>query len=324
MKSKPFKFGWIFISILAIAIALSFNLDRVVGKGDRPSTDKIKFKGKMVADKDISAIGFVGKYLVVGGDEGSEIQVLEPNKKRTKYRVAINIKLLEKKAELEVDIEGIAVVNNTVYVTGSHSTNNKNKLDKTRSSVFRFQLNPDTGKLESKIEKASLRTILLQDEVLSQFANLTYSENGVNIEGIAVKGDRLYFGFRTPVLENNYVPIVVTKFEDLDRIDRYNLQYINLGGGGVRDLVAVNNGFLILTDGNDDDNDYKLYFWDSKNELSKQNMASTVEFLDNIPVKKNTRAEGLTILQETNISYRILVVYDGVAEGNPTIFEIEK
>ena len=325
MKFKPVKLSWILLNILAIAIAVFFNFERVFGKADLPSIDKIKFKGKIVADKDLSAIGFVGKYLIIGADEGSRIQVLEPNKKRTKYRVANNIELLDKKAKLEVDIEGIAVANNTVYVSGSHSINNKNKADEnSRSNVFRLKLNPDTGKLQSEIETANLRKILLQDKVLSQFVNLTYSKNGVDIEGIALKNNRLYFGFRTPVLNNNYVPVIAVKFADLDRLDRYKLYYINLGGGGIRDMVSVDNGFLILTDGKDNDNDYQLYFWNGSDELSNRNTGSIAEFLDGIPAKKNTRAEGLTILEETNISYKILVVYDGVSEGNPTIFEIEK
>ncbi len=320
---KPSSIG---IFILSTAIALFLTQNKVFSQADLPLTDKIKFKGKIVEDKDISAIGFVDQYILIGADEGNTIQVLEPNKKKSKYRVARNIKLLENGGKAEVDVEGIAVFGNTVYVVGSHSNQQETKSNENnRKNVFRLQLNPDTGKLESSIEKESLQTILSQDKVLSQFATIPYERNGIDIEGIAVKKDRLYFGFRTPILQGNYVPVIATKFEDINRTDKYELHCINLDGGGIRDIVAVNEGFLILADVvGDSESDYRLYFWDGSDELSKSDKTSAVKLLSEIPAKKNTRAEGLTILMETDSSYRILIVYDGVAEGNPTTFEIQK
>ena len=326
MGIKSFKFNSICVFVCLIIIILLFDRSKVFSQANLSLIDKIKFKGKILAEKDISAIGFVGKYILLGADEGSKIQVLKPNKKRSKYRVDSNIELLVNESKSEVDIEGIAVGGNTVYVVGSHSTNNETNLDKnSRKNVFRFKLNPDTGALESDVEKASLQAILSQDKTLSRFTNMNHSDNGVDIEGIAVKNNQLYFGFRTPVLENNYVPIIVAEFEDLNRTDKYQLHRIDLGGNGIRDLVAVNNGFLILTDetGNNGD-DYRIYFWDGSDRSPQQNTSPTAEFLSDIPAKKNTRAEGLTIVRETDSVYRILLVYDGVDEGNPTIFEIYK
>ncbi|MCC0178319.1 DUF3616 domain-containing protein [Waterburya agarophytonicola K14] len=322
---KKIQFKAIALVICLMAIALFFIPDRVFSQVDLLPKNKIKFQGKIIEDEDISAVGIVGKYILIGADEGNTIQVLEPNKKRSKYRVAGNIELLGKESKAEIDLEGMAVINNTVYVTGSHSSNYKTIIDENnRKNVFRFQLNPETGKLESSIEKASLQTILERDKILSQFANIPYNENGVDIEGIALKSDRLYFGFRTPVLHDDYIPIVVVEFEQINPSDRYELRYVNLDGNGIRDLVAVNDGFLILTDETGTKgSDYRVYFWDGNDDLPKPDNRSAAKLLREIPAKKNTKAEGLTILAETASSYRILVVYDGVAKGNPTIFEID-
>ncbi|MGD1917663.1 MAG: DUF3616 domain-containing protein [Pleurocapsa sp.] len=311
-----------------LIIVLFPNQSNVFSKANLPSTDKIKFQGKIIADKALSAIGFVGKYILLGADEGNQIQVLEPNKRRSKYRVAKNknIKLLVDKSKSEIDIEGIAVSNNIVYVVGSHSLQKETTPDENaRKNIFRFEIDPDTCKLKSPIVKASLQAILSQDKILNQFFNLPHSKNGVDIEGIAVKNEYLYFGFRTPILYNKYTPVVVVKFEDINRTDSYKLHCINLDGNGIRDIVAVDRVFLVLTDetGNNGNN-YQVYFWDGSYGLSKSINIEKAKLLSEIPAKKNTRAEGLTILQETNESYRILVVYDGIAEGNPTIFEIYK
>lgn len=320
----------IYLAIWVIAIAL-LAAQKIIFSTPAPSSiDRIKLKGKILKSKDLSAIGFVGKYLLIGADEGNTIQVLKPNKKKTKYKVKRNIDLpIDKKYSSEIDIEGIAVSSNTVYVAGSHAANHKTKdKDKTelsnRQSVFSFQLNKDTGKLASTIQRASLQAILRQDKILSPFFNLHHDDNGVDIEGIAVKNNFLYFGFRSPVLQDDYVPVIRVKFTDLNREDRYELRHVNLGGNGIRDIVAVDEGFLILADGNiDDERDYRVYFWNGRDNLNDFN-SSELELLSKIPTEKNTRAEGITILKETNSSYQVLVVYDGVAEGDPTIFEISK
>ena len=112
-----------------------------------------------------------------------------------------------------------------------------------RQNVYRFKLNPDSGELESKIERDSLKKILKQDPILQEFLNIPNHKNGVDIEGIAVKDKYLYFGFRTPILKDTYSPIIVAKFKDLDRKDKYELRHVNLKGNGIRGMIAVNDGF---------------------------------------------------------------------------------
>ena len=312
--------------VLLIPIILFFAKKTIFSQAVSLSTDKIEFKGKIAESKDISAIGFVGKYILLGADEGNTIQVLKPNEKRAKYRVARNIELpILSNSKAEIDIEGIAVSGNTVYVTGSHALNKKAKNQDNRQSVFRFELNSNSGKLKSSITRSSLTEILEQDPILSQYAKTPHEKNGVDIEGLAVKGDRLFFGFRTPVLRSEYVPVIAVKFDHLKRDDKYALLTVNLKGNGIRDMVSVDDGFLILADATGEDGDhFQIYFWNGAENLPKPNPAPIIKFLSKIPTAKNTRAEGLTILAETSSSYRVLVVYDGVAEGNPTIFEINK
>lgn len=294
------------------------------------SDDKMEFKGKIKENEALSAVGLVGKYLLLGADEGHQIQVLESDRTQSIYKKVRSIKLpIAKSGDSEVDIEGIAVENNTVYVVGSHTvtkkTRSKPKKKNNRQNIFRFKLNPDSGKLESKIKQDSLQKILKQDSILKEFLNVPNHKNGVDIEGIAVKDKHLYFGFRTPILQDTYSPVIVAKFKDLEHKDKYQLRHINLGGNGIRDMVAVDQGFLILVDTTAEDGSYyQIYLWDGRDELNGDLNSSATKFLTKIPAAENTRAEGITILKETATNYSILVVYDGVAKGNPTVFEISK
>lgn len=324
-----------------IAIALTISL-MVVGLSmgnkqqqqqfliqDFSASKKMEFRGKIKENEALSAVGLIGKYLLLGADEGRQIQVLERDRLES-YKKVRSIKLpVAKSGDSEVDIEGIAVENNTVYVVGSHSTTKKNqskgKKKNNRQNVFRFKLNPDSGKLESKIKQDSLQKILKQDSVLKDFLNVPNHKNGVDIEGIAVKDKHLYFGFRTPILQNTYSPVIVAKFKDLEHKDKYQLLHVNLGGNGIRDMVAVDQGFLILVDTTaEDGSHYQVYFWDGRDELNGDLNSPATKFLTKIPATKNTRAEGITMLKETDTNYSVLVIYDGVAKGNPTVFEISK
>lgn len=307
-------------------------------------TKNIELEGEILAEEDISAIGFVGKYLLIGADEGNTIQVLKPNQDKSSYQVIENIELPVPNADKEeIDIEGLAVADNLVYVVGSHSLNRKKvkpeelsssenlerltkvKTEENRQAVFMFELDKNTGKLKSSVSKESLQAILKQNKVLKRFTNIPSKENGVDIEGLAVKGKKLFFGFRGPVLRGNYTPVMVMKFNKIKQAKKSELRYLNLNGNGIRDLVAVNEGFLVLTGAvGDAISPYHIYFWDGNDDLPGVDKEPQVELLGEIPSPPEAKAEGLTVLNETDLDYEVLVAYDGVAKGNPTVFKIKK
>ncbi len=366
--SEPIKFG----KFVVIALLVSYTIITLIStlkigaeNSDTPDSDtqssatqnllvvpsypvfapvkNIKFAGDIIEEKDISAIGIVGKYLLIGSDEGNTIQVLEPNLIETSFKVVENIQLPVPNADKEeIDIEGIAIADNLVYVVGSHSLSRKKikpelaysenvarlskvKTEENRQTVFRFELNEKTGKLKSAVVKESLQAILKQNKILKKFTNIPSKENGVDIEGLAVKDKQLYFGFRGPVLRGNYTPVMVLKFNKIKQDKQHELRFINLGGSGIRELVAVDGGFLILAGAvGDKISPYLVYFWDGNDDLPGIKKEPQLKLLGEIPSEPEAKAEGLTVLSENDLNYEVLVVYDGVAKGNPTIFNIKK
>jgi Protein of unknown function (DUF3616) len=272
----------------------------------------------------------------VGADEGNKIKILKHNGEG--YVVEWGISLSNDK---EIDIEGIACEGSIVYVVGSHSykreqidanrtyEQNRNAIEQKlsesdreqRDRLFRFDLNADLA-----LEQTSLRSILDRNDVLRRFSQIPSKENGIDIEGMAVRNGLLYIGFRGPVLRDNWVPILKRKFAA--PVDRADLVFVNLGGRGIRDLTPVKDGFLILAGPvGDEPGSYQIYAWDGEDCLPGTRTSGKVgqiELLGEIPVYDNMKAEGIALLTESRSDYEIVIVFDGVANGNLTRLRITK
>ena len=158
---------------IANLLFLSFSIVSLSSATELEELGKVEFTGNIKQPEDISAVAVFGdgEYLVIGTDEGVEIQVLKKSGD-DKYKVEQTISLVDFETEDEIDIEGIAVEGKTVYVIGSHSrkrskvkpdkTQEKNRerlteneLEPLREGVYRLKLKSN-GELDSKIKSTSL------------------------------------------------------------------------------------------------------------------------------------------------------------------------
>lgn len=303
----------------------------------------IKVEGKVKKKEDISAVVYMDKMIVVGSDETTHIQILKLQESNGKLSYIAGkkqrINLLD--SDEEVDIEGIAHSGNTFYIVGSHSlkrkkvkadkTYNENRerletivLEESKNNIFRLDIDAETGKASSDIMKISVKDILSSDPVIGVFTNIPSKENGVDIEGIAVDNNKIYLGFRGPVLRLNYVPIMMLTF---DNPKDYKLVYVNLGGQGIRDIVKVKDGFLIIGGPvGDKQGVYQLWHWNGLDCIPDENIGKKlyVTKLGEIPTPNETKAEGIDIIEETDDYYKVIIVYDGAEYGSPTLFEVSK
>lgn len=292
-------------------------------------------------EKDVSAITLIDDYALIGSDEGNHLQVLKKDSEQLIYKNPKRI-FLDKNVE-ELDIEGITNNDSIVYVVCSCALTRKSvKKDKfsvnknierlntvskerdrsDRCKLFKFSFNSDSG-TPSNIESISLKDILIDDPLLGRFMNIPSKENGVDIEGICVDENTLYIGFRGPVFRGNYVPIMVTTF---DKAHEYKIHFVKMGGRGVRDITKVKDGFLIIGGPvGDGDSSYQLYFWDGSNSIegNDKEISTTMHSLGTIPTK-GAKAEGITVLNETETTYEVIVVFDSLDNGKPTLFKVGK
>ncbi|MEA5463686.1 DUF3616 domain-containing protein [Leptothoe sp. PORK10 BA2] len=311
-------------------------------------------------------------YLAVGSDESKkQLQLLKQTADQV-YTIDQNleIELPTPDDGNEIDIESIAFDpdNTQLYIIGSHSQKRQTvKIDKKtaaenrqrladaniapetdRNRIFQVTLKPKTGKVKGEIKTVDyLKTLFAQDDYLKRFIDIPSKENGIDIEGLAYQKGQLFLGFRGPILRGNYVPVMVIDQDAFDRTKAlktkdlkakdpkpYELRFVQLNGGAIRDMTAVDDGFLIIGGPmGDAPGPYNLYFWDGTDMVYGKDrlppMPPALIQLENIqpPLGDDGtpgKPEGITVLEETITGYKALIIYDGIKGGGPQLWHIPK
>ena len=307
--------------------------------------ERIRFHG--VADnKNVSGLAFWrGNALVVTDErvdhDRNVLQILAPQ--GSDFR-AMPGGLIELGRGDEMDLEGVAVDGDTVYVLGSHSW--RRKLTKPpatdahlrapllgppeaqpgRDVLFRISLS-QPGK-PGHIAGTSLRKLLDTSEPFASFSKIASKENGIDAEGLAIWKGQLYVGFRGPVLRDNFACILRCKFGK--PVQSPKILFVNLAGRGIRDLAHVKHGLLILAGPiGDGPESYQLYFWNGNDGVAGNDQDLTL--LGELPALKSkgndrtlAKAEGLALELEGKSHWDVLVVYDGLKDGHGIRLRIAK
>jgi hypothetical protein len=308
----------------------------------------LKLTGEIHQSLDLSGLAILDKLMILGSDESVfKLTVLRQNTQSTapySYEVLreIAIPIANGEDGEELDLEALEITSaGILYVAGSHSLKRKQvKANKTQAEnrqrileieeeikrffLFRLKIDAQSGELIGDIERVSLKSILKNDPLLAPFTNVPSKENGVDIEAIALQGDNVYLGFRSPVLRLNYVPVIVTTFDDPSN---YNILYLDLKGNGIRDMTTVEDGFLLITGpSNDGLNPYYLYFWNGEDGMvgSDKTTESVLIPLGEIPTPMGAKAEGIAVIEETQAGYTFVIIYDNVPQGGATLFYASK
>ena len=245
----------------------------------------------------------------------------------------------------ELDTEAAATDGRYLYVTGSHSAKRSDCRSNPNSrQIFRFTLDPATGRGQPDSLRTSdrlwgiMKTVpALQDHVGErQCLGSEPSQRGINIEGLAVQGERLYFGFRGPVIDGEAWVLSVNSaalFDLSANPAAPQLSRLALGPNrGVRDMVAVKDGFLLLAGPDDGQANqgiaWTLSLWDGQNRtaLTTPQTLATLD-LSGValrPCDVELTPEALTVLAESAHSYQVLVLSDGMCDGGPLTFTVPR
>jgi hypothetical protein len=293
--------------------------------------------------KDISAIVRVTqKYGMIGADEGVYAQLCTISKDK---KIIIDdpvkslVKLLPEEGGSEIDIEGATSIGDTYYLTGSHGlSKNSGDYQDSRHYCFRFTVNPESGRQAGEVEVSSMRSVFEKESILRPYYKRILQEHGVNIEGLASKDKVLFFGLRSPNIDGKAFVVEIEPEVLFDEKEEkaYKLHSLELGDGlGIREIVSIEQGFLMIAGnagsepGDNEETDVKtevqdwepelgfyLFFWDGR---------TYVQNIGEIPRdKKEYKAEGMVVLEESEAKVEVLVVFDGPTGGSPTIYRIFK
>ncbi|XUJ34803.1 DUF3616 domain-containing protein [Bradyrhizobium japonicum] len=168
-----------------------------------------------------------------------------------------------------------------------------------------------------------LRKVLKNDDDVEAYFNEPLAEGGVNIEGIAVRNGRMYFGLRGPSVKRRAYVLSVnadalfTKHGDL----KPDTASLDLGripdpGPGRRQGRRVDTRRPTRDEGVP----YTVWLWDGSSETAAKPLAT----LDLSKVKEGAKAEILLPLEEDATSIRVLVMFDSVENGGARSFKIKR
>ncbi|WP_172326767.1 DUF3616 domain-containing protein [Mangrovicoccus sp. HB161399] len=238
---------------------------------------------------DISTATRHGDALLLSCDETAGIERLTPDKEGWGSHAHFplgEIFDLPDGPDGEMDIEGLAVDGDWLWITGSQSLKRGKpdpdddpaerledmaeiKWDGNRQFLGRVPLEagPDgpvpvraDGPRKASMLKPKklgrLRKWLAGDPHLGAFLDIPSKDNGLDVEGVAARGDRVWLGLRGPVLRGHTVILEMRvketsqgwlKPRKIDGGRRYVKHLLPLGGHGVRDLALDGDDMLVLT-----------------------------------------------------------------------------
>ncbi|BAM92868.1 conserved exported hypothetical protein [Bradyrhizobium oligotrophicum S58] len=231
----------------------------------------------------------------------------------------------KKKDDFEdLDGEGVAYADPYFYIVGSHGCSRKK--DKFRLSSFILaRVNADpaaSGQAETTYRVSDL--LRRATPVDTYFAKDLESENGLNIEGVAAQGDRLWFGLRAPVVGDNAY-LVSAVVSDLFAAGhepgsaKADAVPVRLDGRGIRDLAALPDGRLLVLAGapHGPEVPFKLFAVEPASGASEElgTLAPVAETIKGETVVG--KAEALAVLEASADRVTFVVLFDSLPNGAP-------
>lgn len=248
----------------------------------------------------LSAVARQGPHLWVANDETTSLErlTLEDGDQARAHRSFDLTQVLELPGDKgELDIEGLDVERDTLWLVGSHSSARKQvKNNSTPAEAQRSLATVEVSQRRRVLARLSTKTLLDPDEVLldpggsrtgqqqhpavlglGRGADLVDlladdphlgsfiqssktgrpipgKDNGIDCEGLAVAGDRVFIGLRGPVLRG-WAMVIELQVGDGAGLEpqpigpgnrRYRKHFLRLHGLGVRDLCRHGEDLLVL------------------------------------------------------------------------------
>jgi len=247
-----------------------------------------------------------------------------------------------KKVEQEELQENTAAVNverlGTVEVKGNRFTLARVPLNGSAEPVARHE-SLTAARLEGDDTENVLTKALKTDPHLGRFVarlssdgkdveGIPSKDNGLDVEGLAVTGNRVFFGLRGPVLRGWAVIIelrVKAKSDDVLTLEPigpagglYIKHFLKLDGLGVRELVIHEKDLLVLAGPSMDlDGPVFIYRWRNALEPNRDPLIFGDDLSPVVTVpfaKDKDHAEGLTVL--TRAPLTVLVSYDSPGDDH--------
>lgn len=219
----------------------------------------------------------------------------------------------------ELDGEAAAYSDGVFYVTGSHGcARNSNDFRPASFVVARIAPDEPTGPVVPGTVAITtshrLAGMMQQDETLAPYFGASlYDADGLNIEGLAVDGDRMVFGLRAPVIDGHAYLFETSATALFSRriAGSGRTLAVPLGrDAGIRDLAFLPGGGLLILSGPAQDQDvpYRIHLRTGDGALAT---------LATLSPAGNSKPEALAVVGLEGRALSLLILFDSAADGAP-------
>ena len=303
----------------------------------------------------LSAIAVAGTHLWLGGDEGTHLHRMtrdaEGNfSEHKRFDLVSLLDLPDQGAKpSEIDIEGLDVDEGYVWLVGSHSrkrkkveedqspAQNRERLARVEAESNRYTLarvplddrqqpvrrarSLAASRLEGDETGNLITRALNADPHVGPFCSIPSKDNGLDVEGLAVRGDRVFVGLRGPVLRGWAVLLEIhvqaATGGVLEFAEPLRKHFLHLNGLGIREL-AIDKKHLYILAGPTMDLDGPVFVFRWRNALDIADEAvvprEALGVACVIPYGAGAdHAEGMTLVDAAR-ALKIMVCYDSPAK----------
>ncbi len=232
----------------------------------------------------------------------------------------------------ELDGEGVAFSAPYFYVVGSHGCARKKNEFRLSSFILSRVRVDDAGQpaANDAVQNTYRVSDVLQNagEAAKFFAQDLKTKAGLNIEGIAVDGDRIWFGLRAPFDKDSRAFLVEASVKDLFEAGHDPSKAapiapipVALDKLGIRDLAVLPNNRLLILAGATEGPEvpFRIFIFNPTDRSTTElgTLPGVTQTVENEKVLG--KAEGITVLDMDADKIRAVVLFDDLPDGAPQI-----
>ena len=293
-----------FAVILVVFGALIHGSRRVNGV-DQATASMTKFAGGTFEASGVVHVPGTDGVLFVDDDHTDQVFFMRLGEDRKQAGPITPVKI----SASIIDLEGITTDGQQFYVVGSQSKSVGGDL----TGLARFRFDSKNQRIVETQSVPRLK-IFLADNVdeLRGMQNTTYSNGGINVEGIAwdPKGARILLGLRSPVVDGQALvvplklrdPQAAFSFENMEVEGRKAIR-LPLNGAGIRSIEYddLSKTFRLITGAGPDSErmDFKLWEWTGSVDRTALRETDTYD--------RRLKPEGITRVTSGDRSFTFIV-----------------
>jgi hypothetical protein len=232
----------------------------------------------------------------------------------------------------DLDGEAVAYAAPFFYVVGSHGCSRHSNKFRLSSFILGRIRERQVADAAQAFDPSSVETTYRLSEAIAAspplrpyFTQDLMSANGINVEGLAIVGGKLFAGLRAPTLDGKAFIVAVDAerlFDEKASINEDDVKTISVPmgvGRGIRDMARLNDRQLLILSGPAQDRPvpFEIHVLEIKAETF-----TLLGTLGELPDVTGAKAEAISVLSQRGKNVDILVMFDGLPSGGPREYTI--